>query len=153
MHGPLARRLRREAHAHRPDSAWALQQRTRAAVAAEPSRVATGARGRVRPNGWIAIQSCVVVALAVVTIALSREPVPSPPDQAAARSAVPLATAAPATEPTLSFEEMVADLVADTGTEVRTMAAALIGMPDWNDLSDVDSTLALLAPPPQAERP
>lgn len=142
MRGHLARRLHREAHACRPDPSPALQERIRAAIVAEPSTLAAAQRRRLQPGGWLAIQACAVVALAVITFAVVREPATAPVPGTGAAFIVTADTAPPP-----PFE----DLLAALGNEVRGMAAALIGMPDWNGNIDVESTLALLAPPPDEE--
>lgn len=142
MHFDLARRLNREAHANRPAPSVALQRRVRVAIATEPAQPAAAPRRRLQPGGWIAIQACAVVALAVVTFAVTREPMAPHPGEAALSATGPVATTIPETSPPLE------DLLADLRTELRGMAAALVGMPEWTDGVDVDAALALLAPPP-----
>ena len=44
------------------------------------------------------------------------------------------------------------ELVADLRTELQDMAAALIGLPEWNEAIDLDASLAFMAEP-SAERP
>lgn len=141
MHADLARRLHREAHADRPAPSAALQARILAGVAAEPTGLQAAPAGGLQPGGWMAIQACGVVALAVLAFALLRDPGTVPPETGATPDgALVVATPTPTVVP---FD----DLLADLQTEVRGMAAALVGMPDWSDGIDVDGALALLAPP------
>lgn len=141
MRDPFARRLLSEARSTRPDPSAALQHRIRAGIEAEPAP-ADGPQ----PNAWLAVQACAVVALAVVAIILIREP--SAPTPEAGTEPPPAMASAPTGESSPPLEELVADL----RTELRGMAAALIGLPDWNAAIDVDASLASLTPSPP-ERP
>jgi hypothetical protein len=46
----------------------------------------------------------------------------------------------------------IEEIVADLRTELQDMAAALIGLPEWNEAIDLDASLAFMAEP-SAERP
>jgi hypothetical protein len=107
------------------------------------------AGGGLRPAGWVAIQACAAVVLAIVTFAVIREPLPSSRDPDAASARIAASVSPPAPENPPPFEELVAEL----RTEVRDMAAALLGMPEWPAGIDVDAALASLAPPTPGERP
>ena len=145
MHDHLAQRLHREAHASRPAPSPALLHHVRDALAAEPAGQADAPRPRLPWSGWPLLPACAVVVLAIVTIVVTRSPSAptagrdTAPDAGVA--SVPAAVAPP-------IEELVADL----RTELQDMAAALIGLPEWNEAIDLDASLAFMAEP-SAERP
>lgn len=114
--------------------------------ASEPPLRTPAAADGPRPGGWLAIQACAVVALAVVAIVFIREP--SAPGPEAGTEPSPTVASAPVVDASPPFEELVADL----RTELRRMAAALIGLPDWKAAVDVDASLASLTQP-EPERP
>lgn len=148
----LAHRLQREAFADRPDRSAVLHDRILAGISAEQAGPAgRDTFGGLRPAGWIAIQACAAVVLAIVTFAVIREPLPSPrgplpaPGEPVAeppRIAAAVSTRAAENPP--PFEELIVEL----RTDVQGMAAALIGMPDWPAGLDIDAALASLAPAP-----
>lgn len=145
MHDQLARRLRHEALASRPAPSPTLLHQVRAAIAAEPAGQEGATRPRLPVGGWMAIQAAAVVAVTIVTIVVMRAPsVPSASRDTEAglrMTSVPAADAPP-----------IEQLVTDLRTELEGMAAALIGLPEWNEVVDLEASLAVIADP-AADRP
>lgn len=143
MHDHLARRLRHEALASRPGPSPTLLHRVEAAIAAEPAGRADTPRPWLPAGGWMAIQAWTVVAVAIVTIVVIRTP--SVPTAGRDAEPGPRMTTLPAAD-TPPIEELVTDLRA----ELQDMAAALVGLPAWDAVVDLDASLAAIAEPAAA---